>query len=47
VNTLERLMGCKVVREQRFQLGHGRCVFRVHLDKPRTGEGSFTLEPPR
>ena len=47
VNTLERLLGCRVVREQRFQSGHGRCVFRVHLDKPRTGDASFTLEPPR
>jgi predicted ArsR family transcriptional regulator len=44
VNTLERLLGFKVVREQRFQAGHGRCVFRVHLDQPRGQERPFTLE---
>jgi predicted ArsR family transcriptional regulator len=44
VNTLERLLGYKVVREQRFQAGDGRCVFRVRLDEPRPGESSFTLE---
>ena len=43
VNTLERLLGFKVVREQRFQAGHGRCVFRVRPDEPRPG-GAFTLE---
>ncbi|HTT42909.1 MAG TPA: MarR family transcriptional regulator [Steroidobacteraceae bacterium] len=43
VNTLERLLGCKVVREQRFQAGDGRCVFRVRLDQPRTDE-TFALE---
>lgn len=44
VNTLERLLGCKVVREQRFQAGHGRCVFRVRLDEPRPADEAFTLE---
>jgi len=34
VATLERLLGHPVVREERFQAGHGRCAFRVHLDKP-------------
>jgi predicted ArsR family transcriptional regulator len=43
VNTLERLLGCRVVREQRFQAGDGRCVFRVHLDQPRT-DAAFSLE---
>jgi len=44
VNTLERLLGFKVVREQRFQAGHGRCVFRVRLDEPRPPDAAFTLE---
>jgi predicted ArsR family transcriptional regulator len=44
VNTLERLLGFKVVREQRFQSGHGRCVFRVHLDQPRPQDERFTPE---
>jgi predicted ArsR family transcriptional regulator len=44
VNTLERLLGYKVVREQRFQAGHGRCVFRVRLDEPRGSDEGFTLE---
>ena len=45
VNTLERLLGFKVVREQRFQAGHGRCVFRVRLDEPRPPAAPFALEP--
>ncbi len=45
VNTLERLLGFKVVREQRFQAGHGRCVFRVRLEEPRPQSAAFTLEP--
>ena len=45
VNTLERLLGYQVVREQRFQAGHGRCVFRVKLDQPRPADEAFTLEP--
>jgi predicted ArsR family transcriptional regulator len=44
VNTLSRLLGCKVVREQRFQAGHGRCVFRVRLDEPRPADAAFALE---
>jgi predicted ArsR family transcriptional regulator len=44
VNTLERLLGYEVVREQRFQAGHGRCVFRVRLEEPRPGESPFSLE---
>lgn len=44
VNTLERLLGFKVVREQRFQAGDGRCVFRVRLDEPRPRDAAFTLE---
>ncbi|MDB5104338.1 MAG: putative transcriptional regulator [Fibrobacteres bacterium] len=34
VSTLEMLLGCRVVREERFQAGNGRCVFRVKLDAP-------------
>jgi len=45
VNTLERLLGVKVVREQRFQAGDGRCVFRVRPDEPRPQGAPFTLEP--
>ncbi len=44
VNTLERLLGFRVVREQRFQAGHGRCVFRVRLDEPRPQAEPFALE---
>lgn len=44
VNTLERLLGFRVVREERFQAGHGRCVFRVRLDEPRPRAAPFTLE---
>lgn len=34
VSVLSRLLGYRVVREQRFQDGDGRCVFRVKLDEP-------------
>lgn len=34
VSTLSRLLGHAVTREKRFQDGDGRCVFRVHLDRP-------------
>lgn len=44
VNTLERLLGFKVVREQRFQTGHGRCVFRLRLGEPRPPGEPFALE---
>jgi predicted ArsR family transcriptional regulator len=44
VNTLEQLLGFRVIREQRFQAGDGRCVFRVHLDQPRSPTKAFTLE---
>ncbi len=44
VNTLSQLLGCKVVREQRFQAGDGRCVFRVRLDEPRPAGAAFALE---
>jgi predicted ArsR family transcriptional regulator len=34
VNALTRLIGFQVRREQKFQHGDGRCVFRVFLDEP-------------
>lgn len=34
VSTLSRLLGHAVIREERFQDGDGRCVFRVQLDQP-------------
>ncbi len=34
VSTLEMLLGRKVAREERFQTGHGRCVFRIKMDSP-------------
>jgi predicted ArsR family transcriptional regulator len=34
VSLLTRLLGYQVVREERFQDGDGRCVFRVLLDQP-------------
>ena len=45
VNTLEQLLGFRVMREQRFQAGDGRCVFRVQLDQPRPPGTGFTFEP--
>jgi predicted ArsR family transcriptional regulator len=34
VSTLKRLLGVEVVRDERFQAGDGRCVFRVLADRP-------------
>lgn len=34
VNALTRLLGYRVVREEKFQNGDGRCVFRVLQDQP-------------
>ncbi|MBI3896965.1 MAG: ArsR family transcriptional regulator [Gammaproteobacteria bacterium] len=45
VSTLQRLLGVKVVREERFQAGDGRCVFRVLADEPiDTRRFRFALE---
>jgi predicted ArsR family transcriptional regulator len=45
VSTLSRLLGHKVTREKRFQDGDGRCVFRVHLDRPiHSGAFRFAFE---
>jgi DeoR family transcriptional regulator, suf operon transcriptional repressor len=43
LNTLTRLLGCRVVREKRFQDGDGCCVFRVELDQP-IDSPSFSFE---
>jgi predicted ArsR family transcriptional regulator len=45
VSTLETLLGRKVIREERFQAGHGRCVFRIKMDSPAP-KGGFRLESP-
>jgi predicted ArsR family transcriptional regulator len=34
VSLLSQLLGLEVVREERFQDGDGRCVFRVYEDRP-------------
>ena len=34
VSLLSQLLGVEVVREERFQDGDGRCVFRVYEDRP-------------
>lgn len=45
VNTLIRLLGVRVVREERFQNGDRRCVFRVLADEPvDLADYRFTLE---
>lgn len=45
VNMLTRVLGRRVVREQRFQDGAGRCVFRVYADEI-DGTSRFAPEPP-
>ena len=45
VNALTRLLGVRVEREERFQQGHGRCVFHVHANQPvDAGAWEFRLE---
>lgn len=34
VNALSRLLGVRVRRDEKFQTGHGRCVFHVYADEP-------------
>ena len=47
VSALTRLLGVQVTREERFQSGHGRCVFRIQTDKPVNLKGlKFHWEPP-
>jgi predicted ArsR family transcriptional regulator len=46
VNALSRLLGVRVNREERFQNGDGRCVFRVYQDEPiDQSTWEFQLEP--
>lgn len=46
VSALTRLLGVKVVREERFQSGNGRCVFHVYKNKPlKQKNPGFQLEP--
>ncbi|MCQ6282850.1 helix-turn-helix domain-containing protein [Bacillus sp. EB600] len=45
VSVLTRLLGYRVIREERFQNGDGRCAFRVLLNEPiEEGSINFTLE---
>jgi predicted ArsR family transcriptional regulator len=45
VSVLSRLLGVRVVREERFQHGHGRCVFRVIANEAIDPKQGFALEP--
>ena len=45
VNALTRLLGVRVAREEKFQDGDGRCVFRAYAHEPiDAGAWRFTLE---
>lgn len=44
VCALSRLLGVRVVREERFQDGHGRCVFRLLPDEPVESDAPFAPE---
>lgn len=46
VSTMKRLLGVEVERTERFQQGDGRCVFRIHEDKPVPKRFRFGWEPP-
>lgn len=46
VNMLTRVLGRRVIREERFQDGAGRCVFRVYADEI-DATTTFVPEPPR
>lgn len=46
VNALTRILGHRVVREEKFQFGDGRCVFRVLENEPVDSDTwQFRLEP--
>jgi predicted ArsR family transcriptional regulator len=47
VSVLSRLLDRKVVREERFQDGAGRCVFRVREEAAGRSGPVFRLEPER
>jgi len=45
VNALTRLLGVRVEREESFQRGFGRCVFRVYTNEPiEPAKWTFKLE---
>ena len=44
LNTLSRLLGYKVMREKKFQEGHGKCVFRVSRTQPFRRDSKYYLE---
>lgn len=44
VNTLQQLLGVRVVREEKFQDGQRRCVFRVLRDQPVARREAFAFE---
>lgn len=44
INTLSRLLGKRVTREERFQDGDGRCVFRVHKERSFEETEEFVFE---
>jgi predicted ArsR family transcriptional regulator len=44
VNALTKVLGFRVAREEKFQNGDGRCVFRVYSDEPVDEKAEFRLE---
>jgi len=46
VNALARLLGVRVAREEKFQNGDGRCVFRVYSGEAVDENAPFELERP-
>jgi predicted ArsR family transcriptional regulator len=44
VNALTKVLGFRVAREEKFQNGDGRCVFRVYSDDPVDEKAEFRLE---
>lgn len=46
VNALTQILGYRVVREEKFQHGDGRCIFRVLHDEPIDSDTwQFEIEP--
>ena len=44
INALSKVLGVRVSREEKFQNGDGRCVFRIHSDEPVDEKTEFRLE---
>jgi len=44
VNALSRLLGVRVVRDETFQAGHGRCAFHIYREEPVEATAEFQLE---